>query len=95
MQIPLPVLVALSPGDLREQDARLFLGRVERAVAGGLEALLLRERELCDRAYVLEQGRIAMTGSGAELLDNPHVKAAYLGIGDDAEAPSLNRGSLS
>ena len=38
--------------------------------------------ELCDRAYVLEQGRVAMTGTGAELLDNPHVKAAYLGIGD-------------
>ena len=51
--------------------------------------------ELCDRAYVLEQGRITMTGTGAELLDNPHVKAAYLGIGDVPEAPSLNRGSLS
>ncbi len=52
MQIPLPVLVALSPGDLRQQDARVFLGRVERAVAGGLEALVLRERELSDRAYL-------------------------------------------
>jgi len=49
--LPLPVLVALSPGDLREEDARGFLGRVERAVAGGLEALILRERELSDRAY--------------------------------------------
>ena len=36
--------------------------------------------ELCDRAYVLEQGRVTLAGSGAELLDNPHVKNAYLGI---------------
>jgi branched-chain amino acid transport system ATP-binding protein len=35
--------------------------------------------ELSDRAYVLEQGRVALTGSGSELLDNPHVKKAYLG----------------
>ena len=36
--------------------------------------------ELCDRAYVLEQGRVTMTGTGTELLDNPHVRSAYLGI---------------
>ena len=35
--------------------------------------------ELSDRAYVLEQGRVALAGLGAELLDNPHVKQAYLG----------------
>jgi branched-chain amino acid transport system ATP-binding protein len=38
--------------------------------------------ELCDRAYVLDQGCIAKTGTGAELLSDPHVKGAYLGIGD-------------
>ena len=41
--------------------------------------------ELCDRAYVLEQGAVAMTGTGAELLDNPRVKHAYLGIGESDE----------
>jgi branched-chain amino acid transport system ATP-binding protein len=41
--------------------------------------------ELCDRAYVLEQGEVAMTGTGAELLDNPRVKRAYLGIGESGE----------
>ena len=35
--------------------------------------------ELSDRAYVLEQGEVALTGTGSELLDNPHVKQAYLG----------------
>jgi branched-chain amino acid transport system ATP-binding protein len=36
--------------------------------------------ELCDRAYVLEQGRITLTGTGAELLDNPSVRSAFLGL---------------
>jgi branched-chain amino acid transport system ATP-binding protein len=35
--------------------------------------------ELSDRSYVLEQGRVMLSGTGAELLDNPHVKSAYLG----------------
>jgi branched-chain amino acid transport system ATP-binding protein len=35
--------------------------------------------ELSDRAYVLEQGRVALAGTGAELLDDPHVRQAYLG----------------
>lgn len=35
--------------------------------------------ELSDRSYVLEQGRVTLTGTGSELLSNPHVKSAYLG----------------
>jgi branched-chain amino acid transport system ATP-binding protein len=35
--------------------------------------------ELSDRSYVLEQGRVSLTGTGQELLNNPHVKVAYLG----------------
>jgi branched-chain amino acid transport system ATP-binding protein len=35
--------------------------------------------ELSDRSYVLEQGRVALTGPGPELLNDPHVKKAYLG----------------
>jgi branched-chain amino acid transport system ATP-binding protein len=35
--------------------------------------------ELSDRSYVLEQGRVALSGTGAELLNDPHVKTAYLG----------------
>jgi branched-chain amino acid transport system ATP-binding protein len=37
--------------------------------------------ELCDRAYVLEQGRVTKSGTGAELLDDPQVRSAYLGVG--------------
>ena len=35
---------------------------------------------VADRAYVLETGRIAMTGTGRELLGNEDVKKAYLGM---------------
>jgi branched-chain amino acid transport system ATP-binding protein len=44
--------------------------------------------ELCDRAYVLEQGAVAMTGTGTELLDDPRVRSAYLGIGEAGEDES-------
>ncbi len=36
--------------------------------------------EISDRGYVLENGRIVLSGTGQELLDNEHVKQAYLGI---------------
>lgn len=36
--------------------------------------------EICDRGYVLENGRIILRGTGQELLDSEHVKKAYLGI---------------
>jgi branched-chain amino acid transport system ATP-binding protein len=35
---------------------------------------------LSRRGYVLENGRVVLMGSGAELLDNDHVKRAYLGM---------------
>ena len=34
---------------------------------------------LADRGYVLVNGKIELTGSGQELLENPEVKEAYLG----------------
>jgi len=35
---------------------------------------------LSDRGYVLEHGRIVMEGKGKELLENPNIREAYLGI---------------
>lgn len=35
---------------------------------------------LSDRGYVLEHGRIAMEGAADSLLNDPHVKTAYLGL---------------
>lgn len=36
--------------------------------------------EISTRGYVLENGRIVLRGTGEELLNNEHVKEAYLGI---------------
>ncbi len=36
--------------------------------------------ELVDRGYVLETGKIVLEGRGKELIENEHVKKAYLGI---------------
>jgi branched-chain amino acid transport system ATP-binding protein len=52
--------------------------------AGGMSILLVEQNArralaIADRAYVMERGRIVLTGSGAELLDNRDVTAAYLG----------------
>lgn len=51
----------------------------------GITVLLVEQNvmhalNMCTRAYVLENGRIALQGSGPELLNNGHVKEAYLGI---------------
>ena len=36
-------------------------------------------RKVADSAYVLETGNLTMSGTGAQLLSDPQVKAAYLG----------------
>jgi branched-chain amino acid transport system ATP-binding protein len=59
--------------------------RAEGATVVMVEQNAFAALELCDRAYVLEQGAVAMTGTGAELLDNPKVRSAYLGIGETGE----------
>ncbi len=58
-----------------------LLGRIHRA---GMTILLVEQNvhqtlEIADRAYVLENGKIALEGTGREVLHNPHMKAAYLG----------------
>ena len=35
---------------------------------------------MVDRAYVVENGMLALDGTGAELMDNPEIKSAYFGI---------------
>jgi branched-chain amino acid transport system ATP-binding protein len=51
----------------------------------GMTILLLEQNvrhalELCNRGYVLENGRIVLEGKTKELLHNPHIERAYLGI---------------
>ena len=47
--------------------------------------------ELCPRAYVLEAGRLVLSGSSAELERNETVRSAYLGGGLDVSLDDLGR----
>ena len=50
----------------------------------GITILLVEQNakkalEVCDIAYVLENGRITISGTGQELLNSPKIISAYLG----------------
>jgi branched-chain amino acid transport system ATP-binding protein len=44
-----------------------------------VEQNALAALEMCDRAYLLETGQMVLTGLGRDMLENPHVRRAYLG----------------
>jgi branched-chain amino acid transport system ATP-binding protein len=56
----------------RLRDEGMTIVLVEQNVAASLH--------LASTAHVLEQGRIVLSGTGPELLDNPKVQEAYLGL---------------
>jgi branched-chain amino acid transport system ATP-binding protein len=45
-----------------------------------VEQNVYQSLKIATRAYVLETGRVVLTGTGAELLGNDHVRKAFLGI---------------
>lgn len=58
---------------------------IERISKDGLTILLIEQNVskalgIASRGYILEDGRITMTGNGKELLADPQLRAAYLGI---------------
>ena len=58
---------------------------ISKVHAQGSTVLLVEQNvehtlEIASRGYVLENGSIVLEGTGKELLNNPHVKEAYLGI---------------
>ncbi len=58
---------------------------VQRIKSEGVTILLVEQNVpqalgISDYAYVLEEGRIGLSGSGKELLQNSHIKKLYLGI---------------
>jgi branched-chain amino acid transport system ATP-binding protein len=62
---------------------QIFRAIVEINRTEGLTILLVEQNayqalRIAHRAYVLSTGRVVMQGSGAELLANPEVRAAYL-----------------
>lgn len=58
--------------------------RVKQINGSGVSVLMVEQNahrclQICDRAYVLDQGQNAYTGTGPELLDDPKVIELYLG----------------
>jgi branched-chain amino acid transport system ATP-binding protein len=45
-----------------------------------VEQNVFKSLKIAHRAYVLETGRVVLTGRGTDLLDNEHVKKAFLGM---------------
>ena len=64
---------------------RSLLDTVREVNAEGLTCLLVEQNvalslKLASRAYVLENGRVTLSGSGAELMSDDRVRSAYLGL---------------
>jgi branched-chain amino acid transport system ATP-binding protein len=62
-----------------------ILDTIQQISAAGITILMVEQNvkralEIAHRAYVLQTGRIVLAGSGRELLDNPDIQKAYLGI---------------
>lgn len=56
---------------------------IKRIHGEGVAVLLVEQNvrhslKLSDRGYVLDSGRVVMTGKGKELLENEQIKKAYL-----------------
>jgi len=58
---------------------------IEKINRQGTSILLIEQNvfhslKISTRGYVLENGRVALSGSGPELLENPHIRKTYLGL---------------
>jgi branched-chain amino acid transport system ATP-binding protein len=74
----------LSP--VRQDEAFLRVKEINKA---GVTTIMVEQNarrclQICDRGYVLDQGKDAHTGTGRELLNDPKVIGLYLGtLGQD------------
>jgi ABC-type branched-subunit amino acid transport system ATPase component len=74
----------LSP--VRQDEAFIRVSEINKA---GVTTIMVEQNarrclQICDRGYVLDQGRDAYTGTGRELLNDPKVIGLYLGtLGQD------------
>ncbi len=69
----------LSP--VRQDEAFIRVSEINKA---GVTTIMVEQNarrclQICDRGYVLDQGRDAYTGTGRELLNDPKVTELYLG----------------
>ncbi len=64
------------------QDETFIL--VKEVNAAGVTVIMVEQNarrclQICDRAYVLDQGKDAYTGTGRDLLNDPKMIELYLG----------------
>ena len=69
----------LSP--VRQDEAFIRVSEINKA---GVTTVMVEQNarrclQICDRAYVLDQGKDAYTGTGRDLLNDPKVISLYLG----------------
>ena len=75
------ITFSIAPVNVHVDASLGVLGEINR---GGVSIFLVEQNVhaalgLAHRAYILESGRIAGEGTGRALLDDPHVRRAYLG----------------
>lgn len=57
---------------------------IRKVRADGATVLMVEQNayaalDMCDRAYLYESGSMALAGTGKDMIDDPHVRKAYLG----------------
>jgi branched-chain amino acid transport system ATP-binding protein len=70
---------------LSPQLVEQLFALIARINAEGLSVLLVEQNvmqslQVAHRAYILENGRIVLSGPSADIRDNPDLKRAYLGL---------------
>ncbi|MFG1185955.1 ABC transporter ATP-binding protein [Xanthobacter aminoxidans] len=57
-------------GEVRKLDISILI----------IEQNVFQVLSMADRGYVLERGKVMLSGTGRELLENEHLRSTYLGI---------------
>ncbi len=57
---------------------------IRRVRDDGMTVLMVEQNayaalDMCDRGYLFESGSLTMEGTGKDMIDNPHIRKAYLG----------------
>jgi branched-chain amino acid transport system ATP-binding protein len=72
--------LGLSPLLVEEMFALIQRIRAEGPPVLLVEQNVMQSLEIADRAYVIEQGRVVLSGPTVTLLEDPRLKRAYLGM---------------